>query len=188
MSEDLLRGRLVRLTAESAKTLAEPYSRSSQDSEYWRLETSDPARLFSVWNTEKELEKFLEKEPKVNEFYFSIRILEGDVQIGDVGLGVVSWSSRDAFVGIGIGERAFWGKGYGTDAMQVALRYAFQELNLRRVTLNTFAYNPRAIRSYEKAGFSHEGRVRGALSKDGNRYDVLYMGILREEWAQKEEK
>jgi RimJ/RimL family protein N-acetyltransferase len=91
---------------------------------------------------------------------------------------------RTAFVGIGIGERAYWGKGYGTDAMKVALRFAFTEINLERVTLNVFEYNPRAIRSYEKAGFKHEGRMRGALLKDGRRWDMIYMGILREEWLQ----
>jgi RimJ/RimL family protein N-acetyltransferase len=66
--------------------------------------------------------------------------------------------------------------------MQVILRYAFQELNLRRVSLDTFEYNPRAIRSYEKAGFVHEGRVRKFLLREGRRWDMLFMGILREEW------
>jgi len=56
------------------------------------------------------------------------------------------------------------------------------ELNLHRVSLDVFEYNPRAIRSYEKVGFKHEGRVRQALNRDGRRWDILYMGILREEW------
>jgi RimJ/RimL family protein N-acetyltransferase len=62
------------------------------------------------------------------------------------------------------------------------LRFAFSEINLRRVTLTVFEYNRRAIRSYEKAGFQHEGRLRGALNKEGKRWDMLYMGIRREEW------
>ncbi|MFM8321349.1 MAG: GNAT family N-acetyltransferase [Chloroflexota bacterium] len=66
--------------------------------------------------------------------------------------------------------------------MRVLLRYAFQELPLNRVTLNVFEYNPRAVRSYEKAGFRVEGRVRGGLNRDGKRYDMIYMGILRAEW------
>jgi RimJ/RimL family protein N-acetyltransferase len=66
--------------------------------------------------------------------------------------------------------------------MIVILRYAFQELNLRRVALDTFEYNPRAIRSYEKAGFVHEGRARGYLYREGQRWDLIFMGILREEW------
>jgi RimJ/RimL family protein N-acetyltransferase len=56
---------------------------------------------------------------------------------------------------------------------------------LRRVTLTVFEYNPRAIRSYEKVGFCHEGRVRGALLREGKRWDILYMGILNEDWKEK---
>jgi hypothetical protein len=73
----------------------------------------------------------------------------------------------------------------GTDAMRVMLRYVFNELNLRRVSLIVFEYNLRAIRSYEKVGFVHEGRVRRVMQRDGRRWDFLYMGILREEWLVK---
>ena len=102
--------------------------------------------------------------------------------IGGIGLDAIYWTHRDAFVGIGIGDKEDWGKGYGTDAMRILLRYAFTELNLRRVTLDVFEYNPRGIRSYEKAGFVIEGRVREAVMREGRRWDMVYMGILREEW------
>jgi RimJ/RimL family protein N-acetyltransferase len=68
--------------------------------------------------------------------------------------------------------------------MNVLLRFAFTEANLRRVTLTVFEYNPRAIRSYEKAGFHHEGQMRKVLNKEGRRWDMLYMGILREQWLE----
>jgi RimJ/RimL family protein N-acetyltransferase len=87
-------------------------------------------------------------------------------------------------VGLSIGARENWGKGYGTEMMHLLLRYAFMEVNLRRVTLAVFEYNPRAIRTYEKAGFRHEGRVRGRLKRDGKRWDMLIMGVLREEWKE----
>jgi RimJ/RimL family protein N-acetyltransferase len=118
-------------------------------------------------------------------YYFSIRSIEDDKLIGELGLDVVNWNGRDAFVGLGIGETEYWSKGYGTDIMNVLLRFAFTEINLKRVTLNVFEYNPRAIRSYEKAGFRHEGRIRKILNKEGKRWDMLYMGILREEWLEK---
>jgi RimJ/RimL family protein N-acetyltransferase len=66
--------------------------------------------------------------------------------------------------------------------MKIVLRYAFAELNLHRVSLGVFEYNPRAIRSYEKAGFQHEGRARKHLNHEGQRWDIFFMGILREEW------
>ena len=85
---------------------------------------------------------------------------------------------------IGLGEQEYWGKGYGTEAMKLALHYAFSELNLRRVSLGVFAYNQRAVHSYEKTGFRLEGRMRGMLMRQGKRWDILFMGILREEWQQ----
>jgi RimJ/RimL family protein N-acetyltransferase len=62
------------------------------------------------------------------------------------------------------------------------LRYAFCELNLHRVSLTVFEYNPRGIHSYEKCGFKHEGCIRELILRDGKRWDVLHMGILRQEW------
>ena len=93
-----------------------------------------------------------------------------------------NWNASDSFVGLGIGDRNEWGKGYGTEAMNLMLEFAFTEINLRRVTLTVFEYNPRAIRSYEKTGFHHEGRLRQFLTREGRHWDMLYMGILREEW------
>jgi len=181
LQDDLFKGKLVRLCAIDAKTMAEAASKWSRDSEYMRLGTSDPARTYSVKSTTEWFDKEQEKELP-SYFPFAIRLLEDDRLIGDIGLGGIQWTHGNAFVGIGLGDRAYWGKGYGTDAMQVILRYAFKELNLHRVSLDVFEYNPRAIRSYEKAGFVHEGRMRRMLNREGQRWDMVFMGILREEW------
>jgi RimJ/RimL family protein N-acetyltransferase len=176
-----LSGKLVRLTAEDPKVLAEACTRWNQDSEYLRLLDARAANQVSAKKISDWIEKDQEKDPPA-EYLFGIRTHEGDKLVGFIDLEGAMFPHREAFVGIGLGERAMWGKGYGTDAMQVILRYAFQELNLRRVSLDTFAYNPRAVRSYEKAGFVHEGRARGFLYRERQRWDMLYMGILREEW------
>ena len=179
--KDILKGELIRLSALDADELSKAFTRWSRDSEFKRLLDSNAVRM----NSEKVAQKWLEKEideQSVNQHWFSIRALADDKLLGDIDLFVANWTGRDAFVGLGIGEREFWGKGYGTDVMRVILRYAFTEVNLNRVTLNVFEYNPRAIRSYEKAGFRHEGRVRQFLNKEGRRWDMLFMGILREEW------
>lgn len=172
-------GELVRLAAIDPDEFAAAVSKHSRDSEYFRLEDSAPCRPLAKESVKKWFEKELE-EGRVSAF--AIRTLENDRLLGDVGLGGISWSHGDAFLGIGIGDRDFWGKGYGSDAMRLALRYAFTELNLRRVTLNVYEYNLRAIRCYEKLGFQHEGRVRKYLSREGRRWDLVYMGILKEEW------
>ena len=123
-----------------------------------------------------------EKKHEANEFEFYIRTLAEDKLIGELGLDVVNWVGRDAFVGLGIGETEYWSKGYGTDAMRLILQYAFTEANLQRVSLALHSYNERGLKSYEKAGFQLEGRSRGDQHREGKRTDTLWMGILREEW------
>jgi RimJ/RimL family protein N-acetyltransferase len=181
MNTPLFQGELVRLVAANSETDAEWFARWSRDSEYGRLLDSEGTVPRSVSQAKKDIQKWMEHE-KPDQIEFVIRILADNRLIGGIGLDGIKWTHGDAFVGIGIGEREYWGNGYGTDAMRVILRFAFMELNLRRVSLDVFEYNPRAIRSYEKAGFTVEGRQRQVLHRDGRRWDVIYMGILREEW------
>ena len=180
--KELLKGRLVRLAAMDHVELGKAYSSWNRDSELKRLSDSSAARLHSSRAGMTFFEKDIEK-PSEAQHYFCIRAIEDDRLLGDINLDVINnWASRNAFVGIGINNREDWDKGYGTEAMRLMLQFAFTEVNLYRVTLTVFEYNPRAIRSYEKAGFRHEGRLRGALLKDGKRWDVLYMGILCDDW------
>ena len=78
------------------------------------------------------------------------------------------------------------GQGYGTEAVRLMVRYAFDYLNLERVSLSVQANNPRAVRAYEKAGFRREGRLRREFYRAGEYVDVLVMGILREEFDDQE--
>ncbi len=181
MESNLLHGTLVRLTAVEPQVLAESFAGWGGDSEYLRLLDANAASLTSVKKLMEIIQKDQEKASSLV-YDFSILTLEDDRLVGFMDLELYSLPLGEAFVGIGIGKREDWGKGYGTDAMKVILRYAFQELNMRRVSLNTFEYNPRAIRSYEKAGFVHEGRIREYLCREGRRWDLIFMGILREEW------
>ena len=183
----LLQGELVRLVAANAEKDAELLAGWSRDSEYARQLDSDPAHPQSVRRAKEDIQKWMENESPDN-FGFMVRTLADDRLIGFVGLDGIRWTHGDTFVGIGIGDPEYRGNGYGTDAMRVILRYAFTELNLHRVSLDVFEYNPRAIRSYEKAGFVVEGRQRQALNRDGRRWDVIYMGILREEWERQQER
>ena len=99
------------------------------------------------------------------------------------------WFARSAEVGIMIGDKTVWGQGYGTEVMTLLLRHGFETLNLNRVYLRVHADNKRAIRTYEKTGFVHEGRLRQAIYKCGKYGDLLYMSVLSEEWnANKEER
>lgn len=175
----LLQGEQVRLAAFDQETGPEAWSRWMHDSEYSRLLDSAPAFPWTPNRIKAEMEKELVKN---DSFLFAIRTITDDILIGFVSLDGIQWSHGTAWVAIGIGERSYRGKGLGTDAMREALRYAFTELNLYRVNLDVFEYNKPAIRSYEKAGFVHEGRLPERLHRDGRYWDLLFMGILRDEW------
>lgn len=185
MSKPLFQGELVRFVAAEPQLAAGLFAKWMRDSEFVRLLDTDPARLLSVDKYKEWFEKDLVEQQKNDELFFLIRTLEEDLTIGLIGLDGIQWVHGDAWVGIGLGEREYWGKGYGTDAMRILLRYAFEELNLHRLSLSVFEYNSRAIRSYEKAGFVIEGRARQFLNRDGRRYDMIFMGILRHEWKER---
>jgi RimJ/RimL family protein N-acetyltransferase len=187
MSSGLFQGRLVRLSSEDPQVMAEAFMRWNQNSVYMRLLDSDPAHLWSAKKIKEWLEKDLDSALP-NNLLFAIRTLAEDKLIGFIAFDGINWTNRDGYVAIGIGEQDFWSKGYGSDAMQLMLRYGFTELNLHRISLTVFEQNPRGIRSYEKCGFKHEGRIREFLLRDGKRSDMLHMGILRREWDQLEKR
>lgn len=178
MTVSLFEGELVRLAAGNAETDTEAIARWSRDSEYLRLLDSDPARPFTLQDAREELNR----DAHSDAFHFVIRTRADDRLIGFVGIFAIRWTHGDGTIGIGLGEREYWGRGYGTEAMRLVVRFAFQELNLHRVSLSVFEYNTRARRSYEKVGFRFEGQERQVLLRDGRRYDEIYMGLLRREW------
>jgi len=124
-----------------------------------------------------------------DDYLFAIEAPAGDgwVHIGNCGLHKTDWKNRNATLGIAIGEKAYWGQGYGTDAVRTLLRFAFSELGLHRVELEVFDYNPRARRCYEKAGFRLEGTRRQALYRGGRFHDVHTMAALSDEFGSGEE-
>ena len=179
MLSELFRGRLVRLTAQDGEKDAEALARWSSDSEYLRLLDSRPARPHAAKFFQEDTARRAERE---HDFVFNIRTLADDRFVGFISLWVMNWASAEGRVGIGIGEPADRGRGLGTEAMQLMLHFAFAELNLARVSLEALAENRRAIRSYQKAGFTLEGSQRESDHRDGRRADVVTMGILRDEW------
>jgi diamine N-acetyltransferase len=90
--------------------------------------------------------------------------------------------NRSAEFGIMIGDKRYWNQGYGTESVRLLVQHGFNTLNLNRIYLRVYENNPRAIRAYEKAGFTHEGRQRQADFKDGQYFDLLVMSILKEEF------
>jgi RimJ/RimL family protein N-acetyltransferase len=105
------------------------------------------------------------------------------VHIGGCGLHGASPENRAAELGIMVGDKAYWSKGYGTDAVATLVRFGFDEMNLNRIELHVYDFNERAQKSYHKCGFIQEGRMRDAHYAAGVYCDVVVMGLLRDEWA-----
>jgi len=122
---------------------------------------------------------FRDYERRTDEQIFAIEA-EG-AHIGNIGLHKIDRVHRKGEVGIVIGEPTFWSKGYGTEAMRTALRYAFGPLSLNKVSLDVLEYNTRAIRTYERLGFHREGVHREDIYKDGRFVHVIRMSILARE-------
>ena len=177
-SSVLLRGSRVRLSALTQSDLP-TVIQWHQNPEFLRLFDAFPAYP----KTEAALAQWLDDTHKANDiFLFAIRPLDSNALIGYVELDGILWTHRVSGVSIAIGEAKHWGQGYGYEVMQLALRFAFDELNLHRVQLTVFSYNERAIALYEKLGFQREGMHREYLQRDGRRYDMYLYGLLRSEW------
>ena len=138
----------------------------------------------SLWQ-EEEWFAGLARRP-IHERPLMIEVAQNDgwQPIGNLSLHGIDWKIRQAEVGILIGEKSFWNRGYGGEALRLLIDHAFAELNLNRIFLRVYANNPRAIRAYEKIGFVHEGRLRQAHYADHRYHDVLIMSVLRSEWKQ----
>jgi RimJ/RimL family protein N-acetyltransferase len=135
-------------------------------------------------NVEEEqwFEEMNKRPPLERPFAVDARTPDGWRHIGSAGLFDFDHVARHAELGIVLGDKEFWDKGYGSDTMRLLLRVGFETLNLERIHLRVYGNNPRAFHVYEKVGFTHEGTLRRHVYREGQYYDVHVMGVLREEW------
>ena len=115
---------------------------------------------------------------------FAIETLAERKYIGGIDLRGINWLDRHAEIGIVIGDKANWSKGFGTDAMRVITRMGFEKMGLHRLWLRVYDFNAAAIRCYEKCGFQREGILRHDRFIDGEYHDTIVMGILEGEYRE----
>lgn len=174
----LRRGPRVRLTACTAADLP-TIARWHEDDVFLRQLDARPARPAS----EAALAQWLDDQHKATDaFLFAIRLLNDDNLIGYVQLDGILWTHQVGWLTIAVGDATQQQQGYGQEALELTLRFAFHELNLYRVQLTVFSYNERAIGLYEKLGFRREGVYRAFLQREGQRHDMYLYGLLRPEW------
>jgi len=113
----------------------------------------------------------------------SFAIEAGGLFIGQCALFQFDPIARTAELGITIGDHAYWGRGYGREALTLLLGYGFRHHNLHRIWLTVNATNDRAMAAYRTCGFREEGRLREHVWSDGKYIDFVYMGLLRREWG-----
>ncbi len=136
---------------------------------------------FSLAQEERWFEALQERLEKREAVVLTMETNDG-AHIGNISLFDINWQDRHAELGIAIGEKAYWGQGYGTDAIRTMLGVAFGELNLHRVFLRVHADNARGIRCYEKVGFQKEGTLRESVFRKAVYQDMIVMGILATEF------
>ncbi|RJQ13771.1 N-acetyltransferase [Candidatus Parcubacteria bacterium] len=133
---------------------------------------------------EQREEKWLEslaKEDNDSHVVFGIETHEG-VFIGTMGFNFIQWKDRVAVTGALIGEKEYWGKGYGTDAKMILLEYAFNTLNMHKVCSAAIAFNERSIRYSLRCGYKIEGRLRKHHFRKGRYFDQVMLAIFKQDW------
>src|SRR5262245_36555238 len=174
------RGDLVRLAPIDPETDAETFAQWFDDPTSTRLAGWRPNRPINTANAREQLEAWVKAAP--GSMHFAVRTIADDRLVGGIGLKDINLVDETAELGLGLYRQEDWGRGYGREMVTLALRYAFNELNLHRVWLTTSSFNERALKLYEKLGFRHEGRAREQVRIEGRRWDSIFMGMLRDEF------
>ncbi|MBD7915645.1 GNAT family N-acetyltransferase [Clostridium sp. Sa3CUN1] len=119
-----------------------------------------------------------------NRIDFAIESIEEEKYIGNCSIVNIDYKNSNCVIGIKIGSKDDWGKGYGTDAINVLLKFIFFELNINKVKLTVYEYNERAINTYIKSGFNVEGRLIKEIYRNGKYYDEILLAIFKENFKQ----
>jgi RimJ/RimL family protein N-acetyltransferase len=127
------------------------------------------------------IERLVNPKDKEKAFEFAVENERGEY-IGNCGYFDASHKNRTCYIGVGIGDKSCWGKGYGTAALRKLLEFLFREKNMRKVLLNVFAFNKRAIASYKKLGFKEEACLREQIYRDGKYHDEYTMAMFAKDF------
>ena len=179
----LFEGKLIRLAPIDHDKDAEVESRWTHDLTLHRTLSRLPAIPLSVAQLKKKYEA-IEKEVDESKrlFYFTIRGKDDNRLLGFVRIEGIEWTHGTCNLKLAIGDPVERQKGYGGEAMHLTLRFIFNELNLYRASAVVGEDNPQAIKFFKKFGFVEEVRRRKALQRDGQTWDSILLGILRDEW------
>jgi RimJ/RimL family protein N-acetyltransferase len=126
------------------------------------------------------LERAMQVSVSDSERHFAIERKEDRAHIGNASIHDIDWVSRTAAFGLFVGEPSAWNRGFGTDAIRTLVRFAFEEMNLRKLNIDVFDYNDRAKHVLEAQGFVQEGRLRQQFYREGSYHDIVILSTFRD--------
>lgn len=120
--------------------------------------------------------------PSTHERHFAIERRDSREHIGNASFHLIDWVSRKSKFGLFIGEPSAWNRGFGGDAIRTLVRYAFDEMNLRKIRIDVFDYNERAKHLLEVNRFVQEGKLAGEFYREGTYHDIVIFSAFRDRY------
>ncbi len=176
---------------ETSRIYLRPFEITDVDVYFPGLFDAEMRRLTGTQNsfTRVQVERYVENAAQDDSrLMLLIALQENDQIIGDVVLMDMHAKNRSAHIRVAIDQAEQQGKGYGSEALLLMLDYGFGICNLHRIELEVYAFNERAIRTYEKLGFQREGVKREVLFYNHQYHDAIQMSILEDEFRQRHMK
>lgn len=136
----------------------------------------------SAEEEEKWIQNLTQQRKAGTAYLFAIELQKPKLFLGVCGLLRLDWIHRSAELGISLNNKQYWGKGLGTEAIHLLVKFGFNTLNLHRISLTVFEDNLRALRVYEKVGFTKTGRQREYIRRMGRYFDLFTMDLLADEY------
>ncbi|KOY14530.1 GNAT family N-acetyltransferase [Paenibacillus xylanivorans] len=187
MSQPTPSPRIPRLL-ETKRIYLRPFESTDVDAYFPGLFDAEMRRLTGTQNsfTRPQVERYIENAAQDDSrLMLLIALQDNDQVIGDIALMDMHTKNRSAHIRIAIDNTEHQGKGYGSEAILLMLDYGFGTCNLHRIELEVYAFNQRAIRTYEKLGFQREGVKRDALYYHHQYHDAIQMSILENEFRER---
>ena len=166
---------------ESERLILKPLSKSFLSMEYvnWMNDPTVVRFIESGGNYDiKKLKNFLTEAEKKPKYFWAIVVKKGDIHIGNIKIDPINFKHHSGGYGILIGNKKFWGYGYGKEASNLVIKHCFDDLNLKKIILGVNAENKVAVKLYKTLGFVQEGRLKDHLNFEGKYVDLLRLSIF----------
>jgi RimJ/RimL family protein N-acetyltransferase len=148
---------------------------------YYDDDGPEDSEVVPIENTKKYIERVITEDDD-SIIRFGIHNKEDNSLIGFCMIAFIDHYNKSCMIGMTLGEKEEWGKGYGREVLNEIIRYCFEDLNMNRIGAEIYSFNERSIKMFENAGFIKEGIIRQLVYKRNKFEDEYMYGLLRGEW------